>query len=64
MIGVVEGKLRAVSLKPSEELYPRGEANQLSDAANTQHDIDRCHMQLKSAFSNWFTKAVISLVCF
>lgn len=64
MIGEVEGKLGAMSLKPSEELFPRGEANQLSDAADTQCDAESCNMQFESTFSNWFTKAVISLVCF
>lgn len=45
--GEVEGILRAMSLKPSEELLPRGKANQLSDAADTQCDVDSCNNAIR-----------------
>lgn len=56
----VEGKLRVMSLKPSEELYPRGENDQLSDAAR---QLNR-NVQFKLAISNLFTKAMILLASF
>lgn len=59
----VEGKLRVMSLKPTEEVYPRGANYRLSDATR-QLDAASHNVQLELAISNLFTKAMILFASF